>query len=210
MSTVAMEALARLVHDDVLAYPERHEWTLQGFGMLRTYLGEDRRLRLHVWDSRFRTKDVSDVHDHPWDFESLVLRGSIRNVRYDARESVFPVSRQIHCLGRITCGPSPEVRGPQDVKRICLFQQSDVTYEAGERYVMSSVELHASVPEDGTVTVCRRSFVKKDTETARVCWPLGTEWVGAEPRAATPEEVREITRGARLREWSLLEGRKET
>lgn len=177
MSSVAVEALARLVHDDVLAYSERHEWTLQGFGMLRTYLGEDRRLRLHVWDSRFRTTDVSDIHDHPWDFESLVLRGSIRDVRYDARDPRrYGAGRASHHLGRILCGPSPAVRGPQDVEPTWLFKQSDQTYEAGERYVMHH------------------------------CWPLGTEWVSAEPRAATPEEVREITRGARLRVWSLLEG----
>jgi len=205
MSSLVAEALARLVHDDVLVAPSRYEWTLQGFGMLRTYLGEDRRLRLHIWDSRFRTENVSDVHDHPWDFESLVLRGSIRNVRYDARQPTFR-GEATHHLGRIVCGPSPSVRGPQDVEPVWLFKQSDQTYQAGESYFMKNVEVHSSVPEDGTVTVCRRKFVNKDTETARVGWLLGEEWVSAEPRAATPEEVREITRGARLREWSLLKG----
>lgn len=49
-----------------------------------------------------------------------------------------------------------------------------------------------------TVTV-----MKKDPtgdESARVFWPEGSEWVSAEPRRATAEEVRAITQHA-LQRW---------
>lgn len=58
-----------------------HRWSLQGFGMLRAYLS-DRKLRLHVWNSKFAVPDVTTIHDHPWNFESLVVAGKITNTRY--------------------------------------------------------------------------------------------------------------------------------
>lgn len=220
MNSVAFETLRRLVRDDVLAHPERYEWTLQGFGMLRMYLPADTglvgipahiyALRLHIWDSRYRVANVSDIHDHPWDFESLVLRGSIRNVCYKLHE-VDSVEDATHLTGKITCGPSPVRKGVSDVLPVRLVVVSEEVYGAGDTYKMGSEELHASFPIDGTVTMCRRSFVNADTETARVVWLKNTAghgaeshaegWVSAEPRRATDEEVKSITRGARMRGW---------
>ena len=45
-------------------------WSLQGLGMFRLYLSHEK--RLHVWDARFRTSDVSVIHTHPWHFTSEV------------------------------------------------------------------------------------------------------------------------------------------
>lgn len=58
----------------------RNDWSTQGLGMLRLYLS--REVRLHVWHSAFRVPSVSDIHDHPWDFRSDIVCGSVRNVRY--------------------------------------------------------------------------------------------------------------------------------
>ena len=193
---IATDALAHLVRTDVLKYPDRHEWSLQGFGMLRTYLGPD--LRLHIWDPDFRVEAVSDIHDHPWHFESIVLSGWIENRRYCIKEGSPFTS---HNQGRIICGPNPAERGPKDVKPVLLHQWCEGVFRPGDVYRMQADELHASFPSPGAVTLVQRAKANKDPELAFVYWPIGSEWVGAEPRPATRDEVRRITQRA-LDCWS--------
>src|SRR6185503_17239495 len=84
MPTLELEGLRRLVRD-VLETPHDRIWTLQGFGMLRTYLGDDMNMRLHVWDARHAAPNVSSIHNHPWGFTSLILSGEMENVLYQTR-----------------------------------------------------------------------------------------------------------------------------
>lgn len=58
-------ALVRATVRSILERATDLEWSLQGFGMLRHYLTPT--VRLHVWASAFRVKNVSTIHDH-WDF----------------------------------------------------------------------------------------------------------------------------------------------
>lgn len=60
--------------------PQTRNWSLQGFGFLRSYLSSE--LRLHVWDSRYRVKNVSGIHTHPWDFDSYIVAGELHQFRY--------------------------------------------------------------------------------------------------------------------------------
>lgn len=193
---IAVDALAHLIRTDILEFPERHEWSIQGFGMLRTYLAPD--LRLHVWDPDFRVQDVSDIHDHPWNFESIVLSGSIENRRYRIRPSD---ATPTHWQGRIVCGPNPVEHGAKDIRSVHLEQWCEGIFRPGDTYKMQADELHASIPTPGCVTLIQRTKADKDPERAFVYWPLGTNWISAEPRPATPSEWRRITRRA-LDCWS--------
>lgn len=190
---IAYDALAHLVRTDVLAFPERHEWSVQGFGMLRTYLSPD--LRLHIWDLDYRVSSVSDIHDHPWHFESIVLSGTIENRRYHIKQG----AESTHHRGRIVCGPNPVEHGAKDVEPVGLEQWCEGIFKPGDTYRMRADELHASIPSPGTVTLIQRTKADKDPERAFVYWPLGTEWVSAEPRPATRAEVRKITQQALYR-----------
>jgi len=60
------KALKKLVRH-LLRHPETAEWSIQGLGMLRTYLGQvkDRVIRVNVWDNRYRLPNVAPIHDHP-------------------------------------------------------------------------------------------------------------------------------------------------
>jgi hypothetical protein len=61
------------------------KWTVQGFGMIRTYIPGpvyDKQFRLNVWDSRLRVPNVSVMHDHPWDMTSWIISGLMINTRY--------------------------------------------------------------------------------------------------------------------------------
>jgi hypothetical protein len=167
--------------NDVLANPFDHEWSIQGFGMLRTYLDDERMDRLHIWDAEQAVDDVSTIHDHPWDFSSRIVRGHLKNQRYDvdAEHGAQFMTQQIVCgVGGHSIGvPRPTLIRPH----------APEVYRAGEQYGQEATEFHESFPSRGAVTVITRSF-KADRDIATVCWRNG-DWVSAEPRPATRAEI---------------------
>lgn len=170
----------------ILEHPEGYEWSIQGLGMLRTYL--TKALRMHIWSPKHAFPDVSTMHDHPWDFRSLVVSGGLVNTRY-----VPSKSGDVWMTKTIVCGPGGcAVDEPKPIK---LFECLPETYFPGEHYMQLAHEIHKTVPAPGTVTILDRTF-KPDTEHARVFWKPGGDWVSAEPRKATPQEVTEITQAA--------------
>jgi len=171
----------------ILSMSHNFDWSIQGFGMLRAYLSKER--RLHIWHSSGKVDNVSTIHDHPWDFTSYVVAGSITDRVYTMAEIGLPS----HHKQRIRCGPGGCALDQR--YDVLLELQSERTYGPGESYARKSWELHETLPEDGTVTLVTRQF-KEDTEHAWVCFPLGTEWVSAEPRKATGAEEDRFVKAA--------------
>lgn len=196
----------RVLVMDVLRDWQRYTWSVQGFGMLRAYLSP--RVRLHVWHSSLRVKDVSDIHDHPWNLTSLVVAGRITDVSYRIKRSLHTIlsaaqldPRATFLGGRIECGPNPSRHGPSSVCGYVL-ESTKESYEEGESYAHRFDELHATDYEDGTVTLCHRAPVPGvSRDHANVFWPVGKEWVSAEPRPATREEV-QLTLSSAIARWS--------
>lgn len=80
----------------LLKHPFNLEWSIQGFGMLRAYLADDQVYRLHIWDTeQMSVEDVSTVHDHPWDLDSRIISGTLRNQRYRRPGTRPPTTRSI-------------------------------------------------------------------------------------------------------------------
>lgn len=192
----------RLLVRKILEKPHEHEWSIQGLGMLRLYLSPA--VRLHVWDPRppHKIENVSELHNHPWDFLSTIIVGRITNHIYRILEPVEVASAE-RCggdmgvawmAGTIECGPNPKKRGACDAREIRLAHTAQ-TLGVDDRYAMDAATIHRSEPVPGTVTVCYR-LPKADPDHAMVCWPVGTEWVSAEPRPATTDEVYSITKEA--------------
>lgn len=184
---------------DVLENWSSRKWSLQGFGMLRTYISKE--LRLHVWDSRFAVPRVTTVHDHPWDFDSWVISGRIVNTRFRVHPFELPPSRgrmtaplTAFIKTQIVCGPNSG-NSPSKLKvggeRVWLEPLGAEEYLAGDHYHQSADEVHHSSYADGTVTLVHRRFLP-DTEHAHVFFRADEEWVSAEPRDATPDEVSQI------------------
>ena len=177
----AMRAMVRTI----LNYPFDHRWTVQGFGMLRMYMpGAGKRFRLNVWSSALAVPKVSIMHDHPWAFDSWIINGQFRNVRYvedyhngDAFEFMT-----------IKCGEE----GCSISQRALIRLRSLATeyYNTGDTYHQDATEIHASFYDDGTVTLNDRIG---DTEQARVFWPAPGVWVDAKPREATRIEIAHAT-----------------
>lgn len=161
---------------------DANQWSLQGMGMFRLYLSEQ--VRLHVWDTRFTVPNVSTIHTHPWDFESLVICGKIENKIY-----VQVDGENTHMRQKLLCGTGGGlVESPIECR---LWMGDSREYRSSDRYYERADIIHESVPEDGTITLVTR-FFQEDKDHAYVFWPTGQEWVSAEPRPATTEEIKEM------------------
>lgn len=174
-------------------------WSAQGLGMLRKYIDDDRRFRLHVWYPGVRVPDVSELHTHPWDFTSLVIVGEICDHRYYNTSQADPGNVVYHC-SQIQCGPNPkEPDKPMQDRRLW---ESQVHVQAGERYRQTSVQIHKTEAMPGTVTLIERKF-QPDTEHALVFFAQGTKRVSAEPRPATRAELRAgLAQALDLYDWA--------
>jgi hypothetical protein len=198
--------LVRTAVRAILEKGEHYPWQKQGLGMLRLYLSPE--TRLHVWDSRLRVPDVSTIHDHPWDFRSYVVAGSLVNVRFRRPANAGEIgSCSAHApnvafcreyrVTRIRCGPGGCAVDPPTPERLHQSGTPD-SVRVGGWYEQRADEIHESRPADGTVTLVERHF-RADTEHANV-YHLTPTWVSAEPSAATWDEAGPIVRDA-LARW---------
>ena len=193
MTPADLKILTRSLIEE--ARKDHTKWSLQGMGMLRLHLPDN--CRLHIWDSRYRVENVSMIHDHlQWGLESTVVAGSITNIRYyeitdetdpDGKDYMYTILKPgVGCFFK------------EEPKPIRLDLHTKVTYGPGKSYAQQPRDIHESDPLDGTVTFMRKH--PTGDESARVFWPAGTEWVSAEPRPATKEQVESITEYS-LRKW---------
>ncbi len=172
---------------NILLKADSYEWTIQGLGMLRTYLSKD--VRLHIWHQDAIETDVSELHTHPWDFESLIIAGKMTDYVYHEKQS----ATLRYLRSDLQCGEGGCLMGdPTPVNLACIHKGE---YEPGQSYHRDAEQIHRSVFEDGTVTLIRR-FFHEDEDHALVYWPVGDKWGSAEPRPASEAEVLSITQAA--------------
>lgn len=191
-------ATARGLAEAILRNSAAFRWELQGFGMLRCYLPGD--LRLQVWDNTYAVPGVTTIHDHPWNFESLIVAGELLNERFG---EVDPTDQEggpsaTHMCRNIIPGVGLRRAGDGEDQPAYLVSYGTERYTAGMVYEQRYYELHESRPSRGTVTLIGRQRVGADV--ARSYYPYGAEWVSAEPRLATEEERTEII-GHALQRW---------
>lgn len=195
-----LRATIRTILEHADAY---HGWTLQGLGMLR--LRFDKTHRLHVWSEPHRVPNVTAIHDHPWNLISHVISGEIENILYrtvDAEEGNSEIRDRAeeYYEQEIVCGPGGCTTDPPE--RVYLYEYDRVTFLAGQDYAQRWFEIHESRPSDGAVSLIEtRTERRFNGDIARVYFKPGHVWVSAEPRHATVEEIRLITRKA-LDRWS--------
>lgn len=188
MVGISHKTLKALV-ESILLDPHDRPWTLQGLGMLRTYLTGDHAVRLHVWDPRYATPGASPMHTHPWDMVSTVVAGELWNRKFEAMSVDHETPAPTHMAQRIYCGMGGGLEGEPET--VFVRGPRSTYVQEGASYTQRAHEIHISDPEMGTVTVVERTF-GTDVDHAYVYWPVGTRWGSAEPRAATRDEVTEI------------------
>lgn len=188
----------------ILERAHSFEWTVQGFGMMRVKIKDVG--RIHIWDSRLRVPNVSDVHAHPWPLTSTIISGELVNVRYKDIEAntqqEMDLARRHKAMwfnrSIIKTGEGGGLKG--EPLPILLRPEPPEIYTAGETYAQRPEEIHRSMPRDGTVTLLERPMGEPLQETT-VYWPSGTNWVSAEPRPATRDE-REMVVGLARCLWA--------
>lgn len=167
---------------------------VHGLGMLQVYLPADE--RLHIWHRSLRTPKVSRLHTHAWRFSSHVVCGVITNTRYlelplNTRTIVPDHSIEVYHKAVIKPGPKPqpEQQGDVRLKRLKVEKIS-----SGVSYHQEASEIHETEAEDGTVTLVSRARVGEDS--ACIYWQ-GGEFVSAEPRKPTNDEIGVVVNSAR-------------
>lgn len=172
----------------ILEHWHSYEWTVQGFGMLRTYLDPAKVYRLNIWHSSLAVPGVSIIHDHPWDFTSVVLAGEMTNIRYDVC-SPMQDSENHGALFHRQKIRTGEGGGPDGrVNTVALRPRQPEIVEPGFTYNQCAGEIHATSYVDGSVTLNERH--RRGTgEHAYVFWPYGERWVDADPRKAKIQET---------------------
>lgn len=180
----------RLLVQAILRSPHELQWSVQGLGMLRTYLSQE--LRLHIWDDAFRIPGVSPIHDHPWHLDSYIVAGVYKQQRYMICLDETPT--EYFKMATIKCGEG--AFKTEDVRTVPVFLDGPVeAYRAGDSYHQRKDETHESFPENGTITLVTRTFTP-DREHARVFWRGDGDWVDAAPRTATRDEINLATHRA--------------
>jgi hypothetical protein len=153
---------------EILTNPLGRSWTVQGLGMMRTYLSETQ--RLHIWHSALQIPNATRIHDHPWNFTSEILFGEIHQFRatYNLFGSV--ILGEDWLKQEIVCGEHGGIDSePEPVK----LQIGEIEiYREGDTYRQEAHELHDSFPIDNTVTIITREYLE-DLEHARVFFPKG-------------------------------------
>lgn len=170
----------------ILERAAAYDWSVQGFGLLRLYMGREG--RLHVWAPCLRYDGVSVIHDHSWDLHSTIVSGRLVNRRYV--ETQLPGSSYLK--RKLVTGYNTRFIAPST--RTYLVALKDEVYLPGGEYAQKATEIHETIPDPYTVTFMQRY---EDTDgLATVYWPVGSEWGTAKPRPATPEEVKRVTKRA--------------
>lgn len=170
-----------------------YEWTVQGFGFIRTKLANVG--RIHVWDSSLATPRVSTIHTHPWPLRSTIISGEIINCRFriGGEGADLPYLRS-----RIATGEGGGLIGEPEA--IMLFAGDPESYTAGDTYEQDPIEIHRTIAQDGTVTLLERPQ-GPPLEEAFTFWPEGTGWVSAEPRTLEQWQIEPVVKYA-LARWS--------
>lgn len=170
---------------EILHHAQRYPWTYQGFGMLRLYLGKV--ARIHIWDPRTAVRRVSNIHTHFWDLRSTVVCGRMDNVRYQiAPNRGGSISFSSHMMQTLITGEGGGLIGTPE-KCNLQIRAVDKIHEGGS-YFQRNDEIHQSLPIAGTVTILEREE-GSGQKVAQTFWPIGWDWVSAEPRPATDQEV---------------------
>lgn len=184
MNKLKLEMYDKIVKQ-VMENPFNYEWEIQGFGMLRTYIDKD--TRLQIWLKDFIVPDVTDIHTHPWDFESLIYQGQITNYIFKEHgyhephfDSWYEYDR---CL--ILTGEHAYVK---EKTKVLLDGYSTYNFNKGDTYCHGKNIPHRIDFIDGTITILTKLNIHEDS-LAYSYVPNGGEWVSAAPRIATKEEI---------------------
>ena len=177
----------------VMENPFDYEWELQGFGMLRTYINKD--TRLQIWLKEFSVPNVTDVHTHPWNFESFIYQGNITNFvfRESSHDGPPYVGAEAYDRCLILTGENAYVH---ERNKVFLKIHGIYNFTRGDNYFHHKDIPHRIRFTDGTITILTKSNIQEDNLAYSYVKGIDNEWVSAAPRPATKEEIQTFINAA--------------
>ena len=108
------------------------------------------RVRLHLWDEKGNACNIdnADIHDHYWDFSSLVLEGCLYSRIYEMSETCGSQYYKISHTARPNGDYLLNSDGSVDLKPI-----GDFIATKGQVHHLKSDELHSIVNKQYTITL---------------------------------------------------------
>lgn len=164
-----------------LTNPEDYEWSVQGLGMLRAYLTEDRATRLQIWLKELQLASATSIHTHPWDFESIIYRGELINRTY----AEVP-GHKFDCYV-INTGPTAR---PLSHSKIDLEITQNRKLTEGQSYYQPKEVPHLTLFSQGAISIIHRLDYSKSDGLAK-SYGVGP-WVSAAPQDVSWREARSL------------------
>jgi hypothetical protein len=180
------EALSKALVFTILRHAEDFPWRMQDIGLMSLRLDDHRERRLHLWDPGHLVGDPP-IHDHPYDFTSMIIAGELTNTRYVEDSAGEEYVRFRYSV------PAEDERRLDAVK----LAAAPETLTEGDEYYQLAHELHASGQEPGTVTAIRCSW--REPRELTVCLRDESAWRSGNAREARREEIKAFT--AKALEW---------
>ena len=166
----------------ILEKPLDRLWTAQGFGKMATNITSNS--RLHIWHRMLVNTDVPAIHSHASDFQSVVLVGRMRNLRF---VEIDTHASKGGMFNKILSSDS------EQIIRARLVELPMEIYEEDAQYKQSAEEVHWSLPDDGTVTIVEWDFDPHPLPM-KVYWRGNLPWCDAKPRQMPDHEVLNVAR----------------
>ena len=153
-----------------------------GFVKLALFDSDDGRyrVRLHIWESSETSDQEANVHDHRYDFISLVVVGGLENVRWKLSDNGTEYK-----LFTYTPRNEDGVYNLKLVGRQCLSPEPTEVYAAGDSYLMMRDDLHIAQTMGNmrSITLCvqDRSNLKSQAQTLSISHPNEKTNISAPP-----------------------------
>lgn len=176
------------------------DWRWHGLGMLQRELSMS--ARVHVWHPlllRVPKENFRRVHDHRFDLTSIVVYGTVTDVRYHVDRADEDVANtKMWAITHAKMQTGDDVGFIDFVKATPSNQRT--VYKAGQHYHIPRRAFHESVPTDLAITIVTRSNFLPETESARVLGDHAHSAIAGahSPIARDDELVAEVLNRARL------------
>ena len=123
-----------------------------GFKKIVLLEGESFKLRLHVWEPAYKVRsEDNDLHDHRWDFASLMMKGSFVSVLYQESENGIE-ERYPYTYLPVAGGDSYGLEKVSDSK-VKLYESCRILIKQGMGYFMPCQTVHKVEYESEEKTV---------------------------------------------------------
>lgn len=190
--------LHQLLDVDALRHMDVHAHYF-GLGFIQIKL--DAQWRLHVWVPEWPTIPgaETELHDHRYAFESIVLCGALHHELYAAGPvHATPEPGDLEKLD-VSCQPG-QTHDPVPLGYVRPMAVGEFAVEAGSLYRLGMEAFHRSTPQGPTITLVKRGAIQKDLAT--VLRPIGAAFTC--PFSLSPSEdecwqkVAQVLREAQL------------